>query len=163
MRNFTLPRGPCNFLNLRISHWEVLFLLLLCFSSLSVPLLSGAFFSPPEGASIWRSFPLPPSLGALLAGAGARAALGERSADGAARLQAALGWSRRGSRRVCRRGHARLGQCRAGASGWWPGARADAREAWSRRASGSARRGRGSLRMHGHGAARRARLQRAGA
>jgi hypothetical protein len=34
MRNFTLPKGPYNFLNLRISPWEVLFLLLLCFSSL---------------------------------------------------------------------------------------------------------------------------------
>jgi hypothetical protein len=34
MGNFTLPRDPCNFLNLRTSPWEILFLLLLCFSSL---------------------------------------------------------------------------------------------------------------------------------
>jgi hypothetical protein len=43
MRNFNLPR--CNFLNLRISPWEVLFLLLLYFFlSLSVLPLSDVFF-----------------------------------------------------------------------------------------------------------------------
>jgi hypothetical protein len=42
MRNFTLPRGSCNFLDLRISPWEIPFLLLL-----SISLLPGALsFSP---------------------------------------------------------------------------------------------------------------------
>jgi hypothetical protein len=40
MRNYNLPRGPCNFLNLRISPWEILLLLPLCFSSLSGVLLA---------------------------------------------------------------------------------------------------------------------------
>jgi hypothetical protein len=62
MRNFTLPRGPCNFLNLRISPWEVLFLLLLYFfSSLSVLPLFGVFFF--QGQRLFLGvFPcLPPS------------------------------------------------------------------------------------------------------
>jgi hypothetical protein len=57
MRNFTLLRGPCNFLNLRISPWEILLLFLLCSSSLWRP-----FFFPTGGASLWGFPPcLPPS------------------------------------------------------------------------------------------------------
>jgi hypothetical protein len=48
MRNLTLQRGPCNFLDLRISPWEIPFLLLLCFSPLSVLLLSGVYHSGPH-------------------------------------------------------------------------------------------------------------------
>jgi hypothetical protein len=56
MRNLTLLRGPCNFLNLRIIPWEVLFLLLL-----SVFLLSGISSVPPT-ALLLGAFPcLPPS------------------------------------------------------------------------------------------------------
>jgi hypothetical protein len=61
MRNFTLPRGPCNFLNLRISPWEVLFLFLLCSSSLSVYPLSGVSLIR-WAAPLPGGLPLPPSL-----------------------------------------------------------------------------------------------------
>jgi hypothetical protein len=43
MRNYALQKGPCSFLNLRISPWEVSFLFLLYFSSSWRP----SFFSPP--------------------------------------------------------------------------------------------------------------------
>jgi hypothetical protein len=43
MRNYALQKGPYNFLNLRISPWEVSFLFLLCFSSSWRP----SFFSTP--------------------------------------------------------------------------------------------------------------------
>jgi hypothetical protein len=95
MRNYALQKGPCNFLDLRISPWGIPFLLLLCSSSLTL-------FYP-----LWR---LSPSLvlgrrwlrrpGALLPWASGGAQLrgqSERCA-GAARLQA--GARRRGSRRV---------------------------------------------------------------
>jgi hypothetical protein len=54
MRNYALPRGPCTFLNLRTSPWEILFLLplSLCFSSLR------HLSSSTGGASFWG---LPPT------------------------------------------------------------------------------------------------------
>jgi hypothetical protein len=45
MRNYALQKGPCDFLNLCTSPWEIPFLLLLCFSSLSVLLLPGVSLS----------------------------------------------------------------------------------------------------------------------
>jgi hypothetical protein len=87
MQNFTLPKGPCNFLNLRISPWEVLFLLLLCFSSLSVlPLPSVSF---PHRRRFFWGLSLPPSLccfGRRRAGPSGRLAAQARER---ARLQAA--------------------------------------------------------------------------
>jgi hypothetical protein len=46
MRNLTLQKSPYNFLNLRMSPWEVSFLFLLCFSSPWRPF----FFSPPAAS-----------------------------------------------------------------------------------------------------------------
>jgi hypothetical protein len=107
MGNFTLPRGPCNFLNLHISPWKILFLFLLCSPSLWRP-----FFFPNGSAFSLGIFPLPPSLrGAARRGSAQRStALAERAGGaGAGRRH----WSRRGSwwagarRRVCGRGAAR--------------------------------------------------------
>jgi hypothetical protein len=64
MRNFTLLRYPCNFLDLRISPWEVLFPFLL-----SLPFL----FSP-LAAALSGSLSLPPSLCLLQAGVDPRGA-----------------------------------------------------------------------------------------
>jgi hypothetical protein len=111
MGNFTLPRGPCNFLNLRISPWEVLFFFLLCSSSLSVlsspSRLSLSFLA---GASIWGSSPcLPPS-----------AALGRRRSDrrGVSAAQALCGCGTGALERAAPSGgRLRLGRRRSGHSG----------------------------------------------
>jgi hypothetical protein len=67
MRNFTLPRGPCKFLNLRISPCEVLFLFLL-----SVFLLSSISPVPPAVLLLGPSPCLPPSAPSLGGGGGAQ-------------------------------------------------------------------------------------------
>jgi hypothetical protein len=66
MGNYTLQKGPCNFPNLRISPWEVLFPFLFCSSSLSALLLPWCllpFFFPPAARQLYPiSTSLPPCL-----------------------------------------------------------------------------------------------------
>jgi hypothetical protein len=59
MRNYALQKGPCSFLNLRISPWEVPFPFLLCFLSLSLSALSSPwrFLFPWPAAPLPRGFP----------------------------------------------------------------------------------------------------------
>jgi hypothetical protein len=56
MRNFTLPRGPCNFLDLRISPWEIPFPFLLSLFCLS-PWRLFLFSLPPAALLPGRSSP----------------------------------------------------------------------------------------------------------
>jgi hypothetical protein len=131
MRNFTLPRGPCNFLDLRISPWEIPFLLLLSISllpgtlsfsphrrhlslapSLSTP---AAPLSPPPGSEQWQ----------------AERALGSAARGGsrAARSGSACGRKRGGARvgaAAARRGRGRLWRLGAGAAWELDGRRASA-------------------------------------
>jgi hypothetical protein len=102
MRNYALQKGPCNFLDLRISPWEILFLLPLSLFSLSPWRPSS--LSPP--ASHLSGHFLPASLPLLTLGwRGSEQALGSAAPGG--------------------RGRVRLGRCRAGAGGC--GARARGR------------------------------------
>jgi hypothetical protein len=111
MRNFTLPRGPCNFLNLRTSPWEILFLLPLCSPSLWHP-----FFSPPAA-------PLPGGFSPASLPLRAPARRGSERAQGPAT--------------ACRAG--RSGACvRAWHWRHWSGARDGRRRAWAEAATSGA-------------------------
>jgi hypothetical protein len=144
MGNFTLPRGPCNFLDLRISPWEILF-----------PLLLSLFFFY-LASSHWRRH-LPPSpphglCGAASGDATARRARGgaELAAGGVSGAQAraqARGWRPRhvgcgrrhelaapGSGAAGGGGKA-VGWRQAGASGWRHSA-GGAERAWAAAACG---------------------------
>jgi hypothetical protein len=119
MRNFTLLRGPCNFLILRISPWEVLFLFLLCFSPLSVLLLPGISLS---GLHPYLH-PGRPSLSSTRLGwCGRRRRRGcasaARAGAEAGDAREPCGSGRRWQRwRAARRGRERLRQLGAGARG----------------------------------------------
>jgi hypothetical protein len=133
MRNYSLQKGPCNFLNSHISLWEIPFLLLLCSSSIwHYPILHRRYLSLSLSLSLSLAFPLLHP---------ARHS-GKRSGRWAVRLQAAA--ERRALARACgrKRGGARAGAAaarraaRALGRRWVSAARA-ARlgSAWSRRGS----------------------------
>jgi hypothetical protein len=132
MRNFTLPRGPCSFLNSCISPWEIPFLLLLCSSSL-------CHSFPPPAAAPSGCFP-PPSL-CSASGAAAPRGLLPRGRGGWRRWRAA----RRGSRRRRRERGAGRWRGRLAAPG---GARGMRRQSGARGAGGA---GLGRRQAAGHG------------
>jgi hypothetical protein len=57
MRNYALQKGPCSFLNLRISPWGVPFPFLLCSFSLSALSSPWRFLFPWPAAPLSRGFP----------------------------------------------------------------------------------------------------------
>jgi hypothetical protein len=155
MKNYTLHKGPCSFLNLCTSPWEVPFLFLLCFSSLwrllfphrrHLSLSLCCSFFPPCGSRRAGSRRLREG-----AGGGVRGTRRAVAARRGGRLQLASGGARRGRAAQAReRGRRRA---RAEAGGWRPGARAGVREAWSRRVSGTRARQRWSGRPWARGGA----------
>jgi hypothetical protein len=139
MRNYALQKGPCNFLNLRTSPWEIPFLLLSIFP-LSLFFLSRAFLFP-RRRFFWAAPPASLSLlgfrtggasgrGVARLGRSARVAQARASARRErVRLQAA--WSEASGGRAGTRGRLRrVGRVEAGNAG----AR---RSAGARRAAGA--------------------------
>jgi hypothetical protein len=136
MRNFTLLRGPCNFLNLRISPWEVLFLFLLCSSSLSV-LSSPCVSLSCSGRRLFLGvFPCLPPLARLQAAAaaaprgllprGQAARVGMEAGGAGVRLGAGAlerhgAGAGRARRRAARRGSRRRGRRWGAGAGSWRG------------------------------------------
>jgi hypothetical protein len=124
MGNFTLPRGPCNFLNLLIGPWEVLFLFLLCFSSLchsfSQPAaaLSERFFSSSLPLlSFWTGGSRPGALARAAPSGGCRRGSGGAglACAGGGSLAEHSGGAREPSGRPQARRWTRLGRCGPGA------------------------------------------------
>jgi hypothetical protein len=160
MRNYALHKGPCNFLNSRISPWEISFLFLLCFSSLSVLPLSLS------GASSWDFLPCLPSSSPLGDSTGARVDPGSAGRRPGALQPRAMAARSCGSRRAggsasaAQRASARgsSGRSRRWASGWWRCSGARHCHARVRRcgAGGATqrRRARGAGAGHGGGSAR---------
>jgi hypothetical protein len=151
MRNYALQKGPCTFLDLRISPWGILFLFLLCSSSLSLFYPLSGISSVPGAASLsGGSLPaFPPrhrrrSGSAQVRWRGARRlGSGERALERVRRRRAAGAMS--GGRQL-REGGTRCGRrrARAGASG-----------AGAEHSAGAGRTGAGAARSaSGAGAAR---------
>jgi hypothetical protein len=159
MRNYALQKGPCNFLNLRTSPWEIPFLLLLCFSSLSLlPLPSVSF---PPAALLLGSSPCLPSSARL------QDRRRKRERSGVAR---ALGSGGAGAgERVARAGVAPGGVERG--VGWprrraWAAAACGTRGSWQRWSAvqhrSEARSGRSTGGVRAQGGRRRARAETSG-
>jgi hypothetical protein len=136
MGNYALQKGPSSFLKLRISPWRIPFLLLLCFSFLSLFIFSRALSLPYPRLAALICF-LPPSLcslraeprGAPAPGGGARreqapawaSALAQGVRDAAAvRLGAAGVSKQRAAAGASRCGRGSGGSVpRRGAQCWW--------------------------------------------